>query len=34
MSLLPEVLKKDNKKILPVEGPRYCLIESIIEALA
>ena len=30
---LPEILKKDNKKILPIEGPGYVLIESIIAAL-
>ena len=33
-SLLPEILKADMKEICKVEGNGYCLIESIIEALA
>ena len=31
---LPDILKKDNKKILHIEGPGYVLIESIIAALS
>ena len=30
---LPEILQKDGKEILKVEGPGHCLIESIITAL-
>ena len=30
---LPEILKKDGREILSIEGPGYCLIESIIAAL-
>ena len=33
-SQLPEILKADMKEICKVEGNGYCLIESIIEALA
>ena len=33
-SQLPEILKADMKEICKVEGKGYCLIESIIEALA
>lgn len=33
-SSLPEILKKDKKMILQIDGPGYCLIESIIAALS
>ena len=33
-SQLPEILNEDGKEVVKVKGKGYCLIESIVEALA